>query len=77
MRPKGKPCGIEQAMIPTKRGGIGGAAFRAQTSRGWLGGDDPHIGEIRLSSLSPSVETALKGREPSQAKGTTCENRRG
>lgn len=77
MRPKGKPCGTEQAMIPTKRGGIGGAAFRAQTGRGWHGGDDTHIGEIRLSSLSPSVEAAMTGCEPSQAKGATCENRRG
>ena len=56
---------------------LGRAAIRAQTGRGGPGGDDPHIGEIRLSSLSPSVEAVQKGREPSQAKRATCETRRG
>ena len=60
-----------------EKGGIGRAAVRAQTGRGGPGGDDPHIGEIRLPSLSPSVEAATMGREPSQAKRVTCETRRG
>lgn len=48
MRPKGKPCGIEQAMTPFEKGGIGRAAVRTQTGRGGPGGDDPHIGIEKL-----------------------------
>ena len=52
-----------------EKGGIGRAAIRAQTGRGGPGGDDPHIGEIRLSSLSPSVEVVRRAMSRRRQRG--------
>lgn len=52
-------------------------AESAQTSRGWLGGEDTRAGiMIRLPSHSTSVEASSRC-EPSNAMGATCEIRRG
>ena len=65
-------------MIPLRKGGKGGSGSLAY-SRPWRAcGDDLHV-RIKDTLVQPQSEreAVLTGREPSQAMGTICENRRG
>lgn len=65
-------------MIPQKERRYRGSSYWAHNKPWRVWGHDPHTRiMINSPSLSPSVEAALPGREPSQAKRATCENRRG
>ena len=76
--PKGKSRAKRTGHDPAEKGGKGGSG-RLAHSRPWRAcGDDLHI-RVKDTLVQPQSEreAVLTGREPSQAMGAICENRRG